>query len=273
MYTLDDYEKKYNYQVTHPNWLDEPPSPGSAVRVHRYQAISEPQLNMEVHSPVDIVLTDPNGNRLGLDPASGAFNEIGGGLYWEDETFYALDEGVSPEPAWENAADSIKRLFVPAPLDGMYSLQVIGTGTGAFEINVGGDGNFAVSAAQFSGMITPGETLDFNFSGQTGLPVIGDYNGDQRVDGSDLTEWQNLFGQSDSGLNADGDDDGDVDGADFLLWQNNFGEGVTSLTEDVTPVPEPNSLLVMAISFTMLWSRSFGSCYRSGFYGTQATTW
>ncbi len=47
-----------------------------------------------------------------------------------------------------------------------------------------------------------------------------DFNDDEKVDGIDLSIWQNGYGTNAAG---DVDGDGDTDGADFLLWQRVFG--------------------------------------------------
>lgn len=63
--------------------------------------------------------------------------------------------------------------------------------------------------------------------GPTG-PIPGDFNGDGGVDGADLQEWKDGFGE-------------EYDGNDFLAWQRNYGTGVP-----VTAVPEPSAWLIMA---------------------------
>lgn len=193
-----------------------------------------------------MIITDPNGNRLGLDPAGGLISEIAGGMYWEDETFYSLDEGGSPVPAWEDSADPIKRIHIPSPVSGNYSLQVIGTGVGEFEIDLAGIGGFLLSESVFSGTVTQGQVLNFSFTGtlQTGI-VEGDYNGDGVVNGHDLTVWREQYGQLEQGLAADNDRDGDVDGEDFLSWQRGFS--FNGIDEASVEVPEPSSFLPIGL--------------------------
>jgi hypothetical protein len=64
--------------------------------------------------------------------------------------------------------------------------------------------------------------------------LAGDFNGDDVVDGLDLTEWRNAFSSSGD---ADADDDGDSDGADFLAWQTQLG--MTSASPTGKAIPEP----------------------------------
>lgn len=80
-----------------------------------------------------------------------------------------------------------------------------------------------------------------------------DFDGDQSVTRSDLTVWQNAYGNSEAG---DADGDRDTDGADLLLWQRQVTFPVAALN-----VPEPASvaLVVACLVLTLL--------KRSGLFG------
>jgi hypothetical protein len=73
------------------------------------------------------------------------------------------------------------------------------------------------------------------------VALVGDFNGDQVVDGADLAKWQ-----SDYAINgdSDADDDGDSDGLDFLIWQRNFNPNIPPAA---VSVPEPHSLSLIAM--------------------------
>ncbi len=77
---------------------------------------------------------------------------------------------------------------------------------------------------------------------------IGDYDYDLDVDASDLAIWQNNFGLT--LLHGDGDGDGDVDGNDFLLWQQHLES-----TSGVATIPEPQSLILLAVGMMALFLR------------------
>jgi hypothetical protein len=81
------------------------------------------------------------------------------------------------------------------------------------------------------------------------LPVPGDFNGDQEVDGEDFSIWQMNFPTASEALLGDGDadGDGDVDGADFVVWQTNFSTPALG----VTPVPEPSAAILATLA--TLW--------------------
>jgi hypothetical protein len=86
---------------------------------------------------------------------------------------------------------------------------------------------------------------------QNPLPLLGDYNNDEKVDGADLAVWEGEFGDVAAGLAADGDGDGDADGDDFLIWQQNFGAsapaGITAAA-----VPEPAGLALLLTGLVSL---------------------
>jgi hypothetical protein len=76
---------------------------------------------------------------------------------------------------------------------------------------------------------------------------MGDFSGNGVVNGVDLQIWEGGFGTSSGAFFTDGDDDsdGDVDGGDFLRWQRNaLNSSPLSFT---VGVPEPASLLLLAL--------------------------
>jgi len=73
---------------------------------------------------------------------------------------------------------------------------------------------------------------------QTIAPTLpGDFNGDGRVDGADLTVWSLAFGATAA---ADSNGDGDSDGLDLLAWQRGFQGGATAAPA-IAAVPEPHA--------------------------------
>lgn len=103
------------------------------------------------------------------------------------------------------------------------------------------------------------QDLDFDFL-QTGeafadggivhYRLAADFDGDDDVDGDDLTKWEMDYGVN-GGSDADGD--GDSDGSDFLVWQQQFGMGLPLVGSigAAQAVPEPNSL-ALALAFVGL---------------------
>jgi hypothetical protein len=65
----------------------------------------------------------------------------------------------------------------------------------------------------------------------------GDFNGDNKVDGADLSLWQGGFGTGATKGQGDADGDADVDGADFLIWQQQVGGGLSVAAASAVPEP------------------------------------
>lgn len=92
---------------------------------------------LTAHSPVEMLVTDPSGNRTGYNPTNGqSYNEIPGSSY-SSETIADDDD-----PTGTNQLPVTKVMDVPAPANGNYTLQVFGTGAGTYTLDfVGYDGN------------------------------------------------------------------------------------------------------------------------------------
>jgi hypothetical protein len=87
------------------------------------------QLNGAV---AEAVITDPAARRLGFDPATGAvFNEVPDASY-DSSGLGTLDgDSIVDEPLW-------KEIYFNAPVDGEYTVMVIGTRAGTYALHVGG---------------------------------------------------------------------------------------------------------------------------------------
>jgi hypothetical protein len=132
----------------------------------------------------------------------------------------------------------------------------------------GGTGNFAIQSRELISIAsaTPddafGNEFDLrdsnfyftwvDFTNPLSLPSIpGDFDGDGKVDGLDLTVWKTAFAAHTA--NADANGDGDSDGDDFLVWQRNLGAGVPGGAS--AAAPEPTSLSLMAAAAVMFACR------------------
>ncbi len=162
VYTLAQYEQKYNYQTTHPGWLDDTQSNRLSV-YEGYRGVGPlpASLNVSVFSPIEVVLTDPTGKRLGFDLQQGLLSEIVGGQYWHEEPYYSLDEGSDPEPVWP---ETIKHIYIADPMPGNYSLDIVGTATGDFQIVMTGGGPFQIDQGYLSGTITVGQRMRYDLT-------------------------------------------------------------------------------------------------------------
>ena len=83
--------------------------------------------------------------------------------------------------------------------------------------------------------------------------VVGDFDGDGKVGGGDLLQWQSAHGETGVDLPADGNRDGVVDDADLLLWEQNYGQPPPDSA--ARAVPEPNSAVLWIASLALAWAR------------------
>lgn len=102
-------------------------------------------LMITAHSPVDLMVTDPAGTRLGFDLAGReVVDQIFGGQY----------TGHGSEP---------QSVTIPNPLPGDYSIQANGRGSGTYSITVqtlDGAGS-PMSQTAFTGNASPGVSDNF----------------------------------------------------------------------------------------------------------------
>jgi hypothetical protein len=233
VHTLADYEQKWG---SYANWLDDTSRP----RLQIYSGTKgngplPKALDISVFSPVDVILIDPLGRRVGFDASQGVLSEAPGSQYWVEESYSTLDDGSGGPLSlvWTNN-DLVKHLRIENPMAGEYSMELVGTGNGSFEISIATDNATQTTLNSLAGQITSGQRLTQMFS----VLQAGDFDRNGVVNGADLGVWSNSFGQSGPGLAADADSDLDVDGADFLIWQQNLNVATSSA------VPEPRSFLM-----------------------------
>lgn len=75
--------------------------------------------------------------------------------------------------------------------------------------------------------------------------VLGDYDGDDDVDGADFLVWQKDFGST-TNLDADGNNNNSIDAGDLDVWKANFPGGVP--VANVAAVPEPVGLTLLGLA-------------------------
>lgn len=84
----------------------------------------------------------------------------------------------------------------------------------------------------------------------TDVGVLGDYNGDSKVDAGDYTIWRDTL-NSTTDLRADGDGSGTVDSGDYTIWKNNFGNSAGAGSNGVLSaanVPEPGTVALLLLA-------------------------
>ncbi len=96
-------------------------------------------LLLQLLSPVDFVITDPNGRRIGKNFATGEeYNEIPGAFY---SGYQTAEEYIS----------------IPNPLDGDYKIQLQGTGSGKYTVDTSYVGDTTSNTAEIVGTTVPNQ--------------------------------------------------------------------------------------------------------------------
>ncbi len=113
-------------------------------------------LSLRLASPAELLVSDPQGRQTGIDPRTGTtYNDIPGATY--SATSIANDSGqAGPD------THLIKELYLPLPIDGQYSVEVIGTGSGDYSFSaLGYDSIGIASSSHLSGQTAQGEDDKF----------------------------------------------------------------------------------------------------------------
>lgn len=90
--------------------------------------------------------------------------------------------------------------------------------------------------------------------------LSGDYNQDGIVNIADYTVWRDTLGTIGVGLAADGtgpggQPDGIVDQLDYAFWKSHFGQSAGSGALSNSAIPEPPSVLLLALSTVVICSQ------------------
>ncbi len=85
-------------------------------------------ISLNLASPAELLITDPQGRKLGKDPINNIeYNEIPDGSYYQEGIGNPFSE--IPMPTKES-----KFIWIPNPLVGQYDIQVIGTDAGTYAL-------------------------------------------------------------------------------------------------------------------------------------------
>lgn len=99
-----------------------------------------------------------------------------------------------------------------------------------------------------------------NVNYSTGAGLVGDYNGNGKVDAADYTIWRDTLGRTGAGLAADGNQNNQIDNGDYNVWRNNFGASLGSGSggiADAASVPEPATIWLILGAVLAACGRSF----------------
>jgi hypothetical protein len=124
-------------------------------------------LEIDAGSPVELLVTAPNGQKTGFDPTTG--NPV---LQIPSSDYYT--ESVGDDSGGSADTPPLKRIEIGTPAGGQYALQVIGTGSGTFTLWFAGYDNSGKSNIQtVVGVANTGSTASYNlqYSSTPGVPV------------------------------------------------------------------------------------------------------
>jgi PKD repeat protein len=122
-------------------------------------------LKIYATGPVELYVGDPDGKRVGTDPVSGSHVE-------EADAYYYTQGGASPFS--ENCCNSlVKVVEFPRPKEGMYLIQVVGSGDGDYNL--------------FSNM------SEMTFSGKVGVGQIDKFELEYSQDGLASGQTENFL--------------------------------------------------------------------------------
>lgn len=114
--SLTTLRARYGDQASWMEWLWLPAGPANLA-----------SLTIALGSPGELLITDPQGRRTGLDPRRGiAFNEIPDAYYGTQEI---ADANGQTTPA-------LRVFDLSEPLEGSYNIQIIGTGSGPYNLDI-----------------------------------------------------------------------------------------------------------------------------------------
>lgn len=174
-------------------------------------------------------------------PVTIDFYQITSGDPVLDTDFDGLTQSGSPVSGWQTGNLVEKGLvqFYPQPASG-YTVPAGATFQLGPVFEIGNDSRdvdlrFRIVGGDDSGFLG---VVRF-----TGGNLLGDFNGDGRVDLADYTVWRDNLGAADSvfPLGTTNDGSGFVDAGDYTTWKANFGAGTGQLAslQATQMVPEP----------------------------------
>ena len=100
------------------------------LRLFSSVAVLPDSISVHFASPAEMLFTDPQGRKLGKDPVHNVeYNEISGGVYYQESI-------GNPFPESSSQNDESKNIWIPEPVSGQYDIQVIGTGSGDYTLDI-----------------------------------------------------------------------------------------------------------------------------------------
>jgi hypothetical protein len=140
----------------------------SSIRLFANYPADQRTLRISAHSPIELLVTDPLGNRSGFDPTTGT--------YWyeiPDAEYVVESIAARADPSQGEYIES-KYLEISHPFDGNYVIQILGTDTGSYEVDVfAANSQGQISVVAFTGSAYDGssDVQDIVYDSYIGLPT------------------------------------------------------------------------------------------------------
>ena len=148
------------------SWILKTASSSTYTYVEALTPFSKQIIEGSAHSPVEVVITDPLGRKLGFDPISGIhYTDI------PDSSYFRELMAATAEGDVENSTDDMPLEFtIGSYVPGDYQFEVFGTGSGPWSINFGVSdpvAGYNPTQFSFSGIATDGSyaVRDFDVRG------------------------------------------------------------------------------------------------------------
>jgi len=186
-----------------------------------------------VFDPVDFLITDPLGRRVGYNKKLGELNEI-------PKAFYSGN-------------GKLEQFFIPNPVPGVYTIQLVGLGQKV----VGGVATKQRSQGVIEEMLALGETKNVILTIEAVTSAPGDVNKDGVINNLDVSKLNSMLKTFTDNPNDPGDLDGDgvLSTADIALLE----KLVSSLDEEQAPKANAgdNQTVALGNTVTLNASRSY----------------
>jgi hypothetical protein len=215
-----------NFLVNDPAAVNRKVMPANGITAfYLYSGPKSPSVNpaaivIRVYSPVELLVTDPLGRRVGRDPIiNRSYNEIPG-------AFYGL-KGIDDDDG-DPDTEPAKEIDIRNPESGKYQITAIGTDNGTYDIDVylfdatGSRQEFNREKVS----IAKNSAQEYTVAYSQAFSPPGDLDGDGDVDLDDYSVFRSTLGKcaGTTGylLKADYDADGCVSYADYRIWLGHY---------------------------------------------------
>ena len=128
-----------------------------------YEFKNPSHISIRFYSPGELLLTDPQGRRIGRNPIKGInYNEIPNASYGGEGLMDDLDPDADPE----TDPSFFEEILIMHPIDGEYNLNVIGTASDSYSLSISTmDMNFGGLPKNFRNLqITPNAIHSYSFT-------------------------------------------------------------------------------------------------------------